>query len=64
MGNLHAAIESFNHAIALNSRYGHAYYGRGLALKVGGDNARAVDDFKVACAMGSRSACDLVSGDR
>ena len=63
MGDLHAAIESFNHAILLNSRYAQAYYGRGLALKAVGDYEHALEDIKKACALGIKSACDLISND-
>ena len=41
-GQLHAAVDDFNHALAINDEFAPAYYYRGLAYRNGGDLNQAM----------------------
>ena len=45
LGHYSEALADFDHAITLNSRYAEAYYNRGVAKHILGDEAGAEEDF-------------------
>jgi tetratricopeptide (TPR) repeat protein len=53
MGRYDQAIEDYNRVLSMRSDDSNAYASRGVALL-----NKAIADFKKACDMGNRNACD------
>ncbi len=54
------AIGEFYKAVALNISYKEAYFARAQAYARLGNNAFARQDYKTACGLGLRAACDVL----
>jgi tetratricopeptide (TPR) repeat protein len=56
-GRVETAISDFYRAVALDIRFGAAYYDRARAYEMQGDRQFAREDFRHACQLGVKEAC-------
>ena len=50
----------FNAAIALDQKSADGYHNRGYAYYLNGMHTAAIADFKKACSLGNKTACDFL----
>ena len=63
-GKLTEAISDFYGATKRSISYGPAFYHRGLAYEQQGDAGFAKEDFRTACRLGVKEACEKAKGQK